>query len=85
MSQDITTTHFEFRNWLQAKRHWEKLQPLYEGYLQFVQSTHPYSSGYWIEEKGKEVTKFDRVMTTNGSVQQFFRDLKKHIDKIKTQ
>lgn len=82
MKEDITTQHFEFRNWKQAKSQWIKNNNLYEGQIQFVISTHPYSSGYWIESLGKDLTHGDRVMKTNGSVMRFFRELEKHIDKV---
>jgi hypothetical protein len=53
---------FEFHQWKEVFKTWRENLAL--GYdMQLVISTHPYTSGYWIEYRGSEVTPGDHVYT----------------------
>ena len=71
--------HFEFRNWRKAKEAFLINKENFDGHLQFVISTHPYTSGYYIESLGMTLIDTDRVIKTNKSVSNFFRRIEKTI------
>lgn len=59
--EEITQMHFDFNDWELAFKTWHENLPIYGDEMQFVISEHFYTSGYWIEAKGKNITKTDNV------------------------
>jgi hypothetical protein len=58
----IPQIHYDFCQWEEVFTTWRENVKL--GYdMQLVLSTNPYTSGYWIEYKGADVTKGDKVYT----------------------
>lgn len=58
-SEPITQMHFEFREWKKCFATWRRNLPIYGDTMQLVIATNPYTSGYWIEERGKELMSTD--------------------------
>lgn len=58
-SEPITQMYYEFRQWKECFATWRRNLPLYGNAMQLVISTHQYTSGYYIEERGKELTQTD--------------------------
>jgi len=67
--------HFEFKEWKDAFRFWDENKDLYDGKIRFIVSTHPYSSGYWIEDLQYELQGDCVVYATDSEVQ----DLRKRV------
>lgn len=44
----IANWHFEFKDYKEAFKKWKSID---QTGMQFIVSTHPYSSGYWIERQ----------------------------------
>ena len=57
--EPITQMNFEFRQWKECFAAWRRNLPIYGDRMQLVIGMHPYTSGYWIEERGKELTPTD--------------------------
>ena len=57
---EIGQLYFEFKDWKDCLNSWRDNLELYgEKNMQLVISTHPITSGYYIETRGKELTKGD--------------------------
>lgn len=62
--EEITQMYFEFNQFEEMVEVWNDNVSLYGDAMQLVISRHPYSSGYWIEANGKELTdQRDRAFT----------------------
>lgn len=59
----ITPRTFEFKEWKDCFETWCGDEPVSSEQMQLVISTHPYTSGYYIEAKGTELTKGDLCYT----------------------
>ena len=55
----ITSIWFEFMDWKKCFQTWRSEEMIHGDNIQLVVSTHPYSSGYWIEKKGNKLSTKD--------------------------
>lgn len=64
-TEPITQMNFDFKDWKECFKVLRDNLEIYGDEMQLVISTHFLTSGYWIEEKGKDLTKTDIVYTGN--------------------
>lgn len=82
--EPITQMYFEFRHWKECFEAWHSAVPIYGDAIQLVVSTHHYTSGYYIEEKGKELTAGD-MCYTGKQVNAFEKRIIKEFEKAEKQ
>ena len=62
MTDNIDQLHFEFKDWKECFKSWKDNIKFYgEENMQLIISTHSFTSGYWIEARGKELTDSDII------------------------
>lgn len=63
-SETITQMYFEFRHWKECFQKWKDIALVHgDENMQMVISTHPYTSGYYIEKFGTKLTDSDICYT----------------------
>lgn len=75
---------FPTDKWREAFKCWEENQHLYEGKIQMVVSTNFFTSGYWIEDIGKDLTHGDHVYNTDKKVQALKLRIESEIKRAKS-
>lgn len=76
---------FPTDKWKDAFRCWDDNQHLYEGKIQMVVSTNFFTSGYWIEDLGKDLTHGDTVYSSDKKVQALKARIEAEIHRAKNE
>ncbi|CAG5001837.1 hypothetical protein DYBT9275_02751 [Dyadobacter sp. CECT 9275] len=75
---------FTTDKWKDAFQCWDDNQHLYEGKIQMVINTNFFTSGYWIEDIGKELAHGDIVYDSNKKVQALKARIESEIDRAES-
>lgn len=75
--------YFPTDKWKEAFQCWDDNQHLYEGKIQMVVSTKFFTSGYWIEDIGKDLTLGYLVYSSDKKVQALKARIESEIERAK--